>query len=100
MIHLFSTPRGYLRAAGILMGVNIGNIITFSAWFSFWMDQGLWGQGLFVAVFHFLTIILLTFMSARFAAAGNSLKAFIHMMERNGFVYDEQTKEFKPGQKM
>ncbi|ENQ1546088.1 hypothetical protein ACEOHC_003900 [Salmonella enterica] len=100
MIHLFATPRGYMRAAAILMGINIGNIITFSAYFSFWMDQGLWGQGLFVVAFHFLTLVAVTFMSARLAAAGSSLKSFILMMEKNGFVYDEATKEFKPGQKM
>lgn len=100
MIHLFATPRGYLRAAGILMGVNIGNIITFSTWFSYWVEKGVWDQGLFVVIFHFLTIILLSVMSARFAAAGKSFKSLIHMMEGNGFVYDEQAKAFKPGQKI
>ncbi|EDL8063715.1 hypothetical protein CTA21_16310 [Salmonella enterica] len=100
MIQLFGTPRAYKRASFILMAINMGNIITFTTFFDHWTDNGLLLQGLFVMVFHVLTIIALTFTSARFAAAGSSMKRFIAMMEANGFVYDETTKEFKTGRKM
>lgn len=100
MIQIFGTPRAYMRASFILMAVNLGNIVTFTTFLDHWMDNGLLLQGLFVMVFHMLTIVSLTFLSARFAAAGSSMKRFIAMMEGHGFVYDETTKEFKPGQKM
>ncbi|EAB4417322.1 hypothetical protein D7B12_17990 [Salmonella enterica] len=99
MMQLFKTPRAYKLAAIILMVTNLGNIITFSSWFDYWLDQELWLQGLFVALFHLLTIILLTFFSARMAAAGVGLERFISLMERQGFVYDKNTKEFRPGEK-
>ncbi|EDY2030004.1 hypothetical protein GTB64_004446 [Salmonella enterica] len=99
MSHIFATPRGYIRASILLMALNFGNIITFTSYFDYWLDHGFLLQGAFVAFFHVATIIALTFCSARFAAAGRAWRRMITLLEDQGFTYDEQTKQFRPGKK-
>ncbi|EFO7976646.1 hypothetical protein HO291_003502 [Salmonella enterica] len=99
MTPLFASPRQYKLVALIVMAVNIGNIICFGQFLSYWLDRGELLQGVFVVLFHFSTILLLSFGSARITLEGSRFRKFIDLMESKGFVYDKHTKDFRPGSK-
>ncbi|EON2339004.1 hypothetical protein ACLLKL_001974 [Escherichia coli] len=99
MIPLFTSPKAYRRAGMALMALNIGNIVTFGNYFANWTDNGEWLQGVFVIAFHLLTILALSMLAGRFACHAKSFDRMIKLMEGNGFIYDPDTKEFRPGTK-
>ena len=100
MIPYFRTPRRYQIAAGVAMAVNLANINTFSDYILYWQEHGTLTSGLLVIATHLLTILLLAGLSGHLASQSVKFKAFIRLMEQNGFVYEPSTKEFKPGMKL
>lgn len=99
MIPMFKTPRTYRKVGALFMAVNIGNMVTFSGFISRWTETGTFAQGLMVIAFHLATIIILSATSGKLWADANKLENFIIMMEKNGFIYDKDTKDFRPGKK-
>lgn len=101
MIPIFSTPRKYREAGALFMVVNLGNILTFSGYLANWSGDAspAFAQGIMIVLFHLMTIILLSVASGRLWSDGNKFEKFIQLMESNGFLYDQHTKEFKPGAK-
>lgn len=99
MIPMFKTPRTYRVAGAIFMAVNIGNMVTFTRFISDWTEGGYIVQGLMVILFHLATIVLLSASSGKLWADANKLESFIRMMEGNGFIYDKETRDFRPGKK-
>ncbi|HHA3594095.1 TPA: hypothetical protein ACODIZ_003622 [Salmonella enterica subsp. enterica serovar Newport] len=97
MIPLFKSPKHYRIAGALLMALNIGNIVTFSNYIATWADAGKCWQGTIVILLHILTILALASLAGRFHAHAGSFDGMIKLMERNGFIYDPDKKEFRPG---
>ncbi|EAM1616290.1 hypothetical protein EU642_21885 [Salmonella enterica] len=100
MTPIFRTPARYRWVALAVMALNIGNIVTFSSYFEFWADHHYYAQGVFVALFHFATILVLSMLAGRLETDGRTFSGFIRLMEQNGYVYLPESKEFKHGTKI